>query len=88
MEKCTFCVQRIEVGRGHAKDEDRKIRDGDVVTACMQTCPTRAIHFGNMVDETSDVARLRKSPRALTMLDEQKLGTSVTYLTKVRNDES
>jgi molybdopterin-containing oxidoreductase family iron-sulfur binding subunit len=88
MEKCTFCVQRIEVGRGLAKDEDRKLRDGDVVPACMQTCPTQAIRFGNMVDEGSEVARLRKSKRALTMLDEQKLGCSVTYLTKVRNDES
>jgi len=88
MEKCTFCVQRIEVGRGKAKDEDRKIRDGDVVPACMQTCPAQAIHFGNLVDEDSEVARLRKSKRALTMLDEQKLGCSVTYLTKVRNDES
>lgn len=88
MEKCTFCVQRIEDGRGRAKDEDRNIRDGDVVPACMQTCPTEAIRFGNMVDEKSEVALLRKSNRALTMLDEQKLGTSVTYLTKVRNDES
>jgi len=88
MEKCTFCVQRIEVGRGVAKDEDRKIRDGDVVPACMQTCPAHAIRFGNMVDEQSEVARLRKSKRALTMLDEQKIGSSVTYLTKVRNDES
>ena len=88
MEKCTFCVQRIEAGRGRAKDEDRKIRDGDVVPACMQTCPTRAIQFGNLVDDESVVARLRKSKRALTMLDEQKLGTAVTYLTKVRNDES
>ena len=88
MEKCTFCVQRIEVGRGHAKDQNRKIRDGDVVTACQQTCPTQAIRFGNLVDEESRVAHDRTSKRALTMLDEQKLGASVTYLTKVRNDES
>jgi molybdopterin-containing oxidoreductase family iron-sulfur binding subunit len=87
MEKCTFCVQRIEKGRGRAKDENRKIRDGDVVPACMQTCPTQAIRFGNLVDSESEVAKLRSGPRALTMLDEQKLGTSVTYLTKVRNDE-
>jgi len=86
MEKCTFCVQRIAVGRGRAKDENRALRDGDVVPACAQTCPTRAIHFGNLSDPNSEVARLRGSPRGLTMLDEQKLGTSVTYLTKVRND--
>lgn len=88
MEKCTFCVQRIEVGRGRAKDEERKIQDGDVVPACAQTCPTAAITFGNLVDERSEVTRLRNSSRALTMLDEQKIGSAVTYLTKVRNDES
>jgi Fe-S-cluster-containing dehydrogenase component/anaerobic selenocysteine-containing dehydrogenase len=88
MEKCTFCVQRIAAGRGKAKDEGRAIRDGDIVPACAQTCPTGAIRFGNLADAQSEVARLRRSPRGLTMLDEQKLGTSVTYLTKVRNDES
>jgi len=87
MEKCTFCVQRIAVGRGKAKDENRKIKDGDVVPACAETCPTQAIKFGNLSDPTSEVAKLRASPRGLTMLDEQKVGSSVTYLTKVRNDE-
>lgn len=87
MEKCTFCVQRIAVGRGKAKDEGRKIKDGDVVPACAQTCPTQAIRFGNLSDPESEVAKLRASQRGLTMLDEQKVGSSVTYLTKVRNDE-
>ncbi len=88
MEKCTFCVQRIATGRGRAKNEGRAIRDGDIVPACAQTCPTGAIRFGNLADAESEVARLRRSPRGLTMLDEQKLGTAVTYLTRVRNDES
>ena len=88
MEKCTFCVQRIAAGRGRAKDQGRAVRDGDIVPACMQTCPTGAIQFGNLQDPTSRVARLRASQRGLTMLDEQKLGCSVTYLTKVRNDEA
>ncbi len=87
MEKCTFCVQRIAEGRGKAKDEKRGMKDGDIVPACQQTCPTQAIRFGNMVDETSEVARLRKSKRGLTMLNDQNVGASVTYLSKVRNDE-
>ena len=87
MEKCTFCVQRITVARGRAKDENRKVQDGDVVTACQQACPTQAIVFGNLADPQSAVSKLRQAPRGLHMLNDQNVRTSVTYLTKVRNDE-
>jgi molybdopterin-containing oxidoreductase family iron-sulfur binding subunit len=86
MEKCTFCVQRIQQGRHKAKDENRPIADGEVVPACAQTCPTQAIKFGNLADKKSEVARLNDSKRGLHMLNDQNIGASVTYLTKVRNE--
>ena len=87
MEKCTFCVQRITVARHKAKDENRPVADGDVVPACAQTCPTQAIKFGNLVDPKSEVARENASKRGLHMLNDQNVGTSVTYLSKVRNEK-
>lgn len=83
MEKCTMCVQRIVAGKDHARDEKRKVRDGDILTACQQTCPTQAILFGNLKDETSEVTKLHHSPRAYTVLDELGTRPSVTYLKKV-----
>lgn len=61
MEKCTFCVQRIRVAKDEAKMEDRKVHDGDVQTACQQTCPTGAIVFGDLMDGESRVAKLWKA---------------------------
>jgi molybdopterin-containing oxidoreductase family iron-sulfur binding subunit len=83
MEKCTMCVQRIVAGKDRAKDEKRKVRDGDIVTACQQTCPTQAIVFGNLKDESSEATKLQHSPRAYTVLDELGTRPSVTYLKKV-----
>jgi len=57
MEKCTFCVQRIRRAKNNAKNEDRLIRDGEVQTACQQTCPTQAITFGNLSDSDSRVTQ-------------------------------
>ena len=62
MEKCTYCVQRINHARVAAKLEDRQIRDGEVVTACQSACPTEAIVFGNINDPNSRVARLKANP--------------------------
>jgi molybdopterin-containing oxidoreductase family iron-sulfur binding subunit len=83
MEKCTMCVQRIIAGKDRAKDEKRKVRDGEVATACQQTCPTSAISFGNLKDEGSQVAKLTHSPRAYHVLDELGTRPGVTYLKKV-----
>jgi len=84
MEKCTMCIQRIIAGKDHAhRDEKRRVRDGDILTACQQTCPTQAITFGNLKDETSAIAKLRRSPRAYGVLDEIGTRPSVIHLQKV-----
>ena len=78
-----MCVQRIIAGKDRARDEKRKVKDGDITTACQQTCPTQAITFGNLKDETSDVTTLHHSPRAYAVLDELGTRPSVAYLKKV-----
>ncbi len=86
MEKCTFCVQRINEAKYHAKDDGReRVRDGEVLTACQQACPAGAIIFGDMNDPTSQVARLRLSDRGYHVLEELNVRPSVTYLAKVWN---
>ncbi|UCG51655.1 MAG: 4Fe-4S dicluster domain-containing protein [Candidatus Latescibacterota bacterium] len=80
MEKCTFCIQRIRGARDTAKDEKRKIKDGEVIPACAQTCPTNAIHFGNLEDETTEVGRLAKSERAFQALGFLGTDPGVYYL--------
>ncbi len=86
MEKCTFCVQRINEAKYHAKDEGReRVRDGEVLTACQQACPAGAIIFGDMNDPSSRVARLRQSDRGYHVLEELNVRPSVTYLAKVWN---
>jgi molybdopterin-containing oxidoreductase family iron-sulfur binding subunit len=86
MEKCTMCIQRIVAGKDRARDEQRPVRDGDIVTACQQTCPTRAITFGNLKDEGSAVAKLSHAPRAYAVLDEIGTRPGVAYLKKVVRD--
>jgi Fe-S-cluster-containing dehydrogenase component len=83
MEKCTMCIQRIVAGKDHARDEKRPVRDGDILTACQQTCPTKAIAFGNLKDNASEMTRQSHSPRAYHVLDELGTRPSVTYLKKV-----
>ena len=83
MEKCTMCIQRIVAGKDRARDERRPVRDGDILTACQQTCPTQAITFGNLKDEASAVTKLSHTPRAYHVLDEIGTRPGVTYLKKV-----
>jgi molybdopterin-containing oxidoreductase family iron-sulfur binding subunit len=85
VEKCTYCVQRIQEQRFVAKREGRDLRDGDVVTACQQTCPADAIVFGDLNDMTSRVSKLTISDRRYTLLEELGTKPRTTYLAKVRN---
>jgi Fe-S-cluster-containing dehydrogenase component len=82
MEKCTFCIQRIHKGEDKAKDEGRPVRDGDVTPACVQTCQTKAMYFGNIADPESEVSRLSKSNRAMHLLEDLGTKPRVIYLNK------
>ena len=83
MEKCSFCVQRIKVAHGVAKDEKRMIKDGEVVPACVQTCPTGALLFGNLMDKKSRVRQLVEDPRAYQVMGYLNTKPAVIYLKKV-----
>jgi molybdopterin-containing oxidoreductase family iron-sulfur binding subunit len=83
MEKCTMCVQRIIAGRDRARDENRLPWDGEIQTACQQTCPTQAITFGDLKDGKSRVSRLSASPRGYHVLGELGTKPAVTYLRKI-----
>jgi molybdopterin-containing oxidoreductase family iron-sulfur binding subunit len=84
MEKCTLCVQRIQLGKNLALQGKRSIADGDIQTACQQTCPSQAIVFGDLMDPASRVSRLLAGPRAYRVLDELGTRPNVGYLKKVR----
>jgi molybdopterin-containing oxidoreductase family iron-sulfur binding subunit len=90
MEKCTYCIQRIEAARITTRKEGgRPFRDGDVVTACQAACPTRAIDFGNIVDETSIVYKKREQdPRSYGLLSQLNVKPRTEYLARIRNPHS
>ncbi len=84
MEKCTFCIQRIRQAKDHAKDDGRRrVRDGEVQPACVQTCPTEALVFGDRLDPDSKVTKSMHDPRAYRVLEELNTAPSVIYLKKV-----
>jgi Fe-S-cluster-containing dehydrogenase component len=83
MEKCTFCVQRIRSAKEQAVKDRRRVRDGDVTPACVQSCPTSALVFGNRNDPSSRVARLATSDRRFHLLESLGTEPAVTYLKRL-----
>ena len=85
MEKCTYCVQRINEHRIDTEREDRKIADGELQTACQQSCPANAITFGNINDPNSEVSRLKAKSRNYGLLADLNTKPRTTYLAEIRN---
>ena len=85
MEKCTYCIQRINTARVQAHNEERLIKDGEILTACQQTCPTNAIVFGNILDKSSAVYERRNIVRDYHILEELHLKPRTSYLASIRN---
>jgi MoCo/4Fe-4S cofactor protein with predicted Tat translocation signal len=85
MEKCTFCIQRIEAVRIPATNERRPIRDGEITPACAQTCPAEAITFGNLNDPESRISALRESQRSYAVLTELNVKPRTHYMARLRN---
>jgi MoCo/4Fe-4S cofactor protein with predicted Tat translocation signal len=85
MEKCTYCVQRITKGRIAAEEQDRRVRDREILTACQQVCPANAIIFGDINDPNSSVHRLKENPRNYGVLEELNTRPRTTYMAAVLN---
>ena len=99
MEKCSFCVQRIQYGKLKAKEEGRRPVDGEITPACAAACPSEAIVFGDLKDPESRVSKMLKlkyddeglevsEPRAYHVLEELNVKPNIWYFTKIRNKEN
>jgi MoCo/4Fe-4S cofactor protein with predicted Tat translocation signal len=85
MEKCTFCVQRIQSVKIDSKNNQRSIVDGEIQTACQQACPAGAINFGDLLDQQSEVSKSHANPRSYAMLAELNVKPRTKYLARIRN---
>jgi molybdopterin-containing oxidoreductase family iron-sulfur binding subunit len=85
MEKCTYCVQRINETRIEAKKAVRPIADGEVITACQQACPTQAIIFGDLNDKSSLVYKVKQEAQNYALLDELGVRPRTTHMAKFWN---
>jgi molybdopterin-containing oxidoreductase family iron-sulfur binding subunit len=85
MEKCTYCVQRIQNAKIEAKNNQRPLRDGEIMTACQQACPAQAIEFGDLNNPQTRVARAHQDPRAYALLGELNVKPRTKYLARIRN---
>jgi molybdopterin-containing oxidoreductase family iron-sulfur binding subunit len=85
MEKCTYCVQRIGAARADARIDERRLRDGEIATACQQACPTQAIVFGDTNDPESAVSRLKRNPRNYVLLGALNTQPRTTYLARIED---
>jgi hypothetical protein len=85
MEKCTYCIQRISAARIPAEKENRRIREGELQTACQQACPAQAIVFGDLNSPGANVARLKTHALDYSMLGQLNTRPRTTYLAKITN---
>jgi molybdopterin-containing oxidoreductase family iron-sulfur binding subunit len=85
MEKCTYCVQRITNARIHSEEDNRRLRDGEVITACQQACPADAIVFGDLNDRNSRVTQLKTNPRTYGVLEDLNTRPRTTHIAAVWN---
>ena len=88
MEKCTYCLQRINGAKIKAKNENKTIADKDLQTACQQACPADAIVFGNIIDPKSAVSEAKRNNRKYEMLAELNLKPRTSYQARLRNPNS
>jgi len=88
MEKCTFCVQRIQEAKIEAKAQGVELKDGDIKLACEQSCPADAIVFGDLNDSESRISKLTHDPRLYHVLEELNVRPSIGYMTLIRNRDS
>jgi len=85
MEKCSYCIQRVSRAKIQAEKEDRRVKDGEVVAACQQACPTQAIMFGDMNDRESKIAKWKGDARNYGILTDLNTKPRTTYLARLEN---